>query len=142
VTSEMQRQWASLLIEPQETLGVEFKSWLLLASDNEHKAVLAKAVIAMANHGGGVIVSGFRATGGDRQLVPEDTRPDNLADYTPDCVNAITGSYLEPPIHCDVHLVADPASAAVYPIIVVPPGKTPVRSKKAGPNGKVMDQGQ
>ncbi|MGH8655932.1 MAG: hypothetical protein ACREYE_28810, partial [Gammaproteobacteria bacterium] len=26
--------------------------------------------------------------------------------------------------------------------IVVPPGKTPVRSKKAGPNGKVMDQGQ
>jgi hypothetical protein len=28
VASEAQRQRASLLVEPQETLGVEFKSWL------------------------------------------------------------------------------------------------------------------
>ncbi len=142
MASEAQRQLASLLVEPQETLGVEFKSWLRLAADNEHKAILAKAVIAMANHGGGVVVCGFRAAGADSLLVPEDTRPENLADFTPDCVNAITSSYIEPPIHCDVHLVAEPATGAVYPVIVVPPGKTPVRSKKGGPNGRVMDAGQ
>ena len=51
-----------LLIDPREGLDVEFKNWLDLDSD-EHKAVLAKALMAIANHGGGFVVIGFDETG-------------------------------------------------------------------------------
>ena len=37
-----------------EELGVEHKGWIDLTS-KEHKATLAKAAIALANHGGGFI---------------------------------------------------------------------------------------
>ncbi len=48
-----------LLSTPNETLSVEYKSWLQLAG-NEGKATLAKAAIAITNHGGGIIVLGMR----------------------------------------------------------------------------------
>jgi hypothetical protein len=41
-----------LLSEPRETLDVEHKEWLDLA-DNDHRATVAKEIIALANHGGG-----------------------------------------------------------------------------------------
>ena len=49
----------ALLQFPTEKLTVEYKSWLDL-SDNGGKATLAKAAIALANEGGGVIVLGMR----------------------------------------------------------------------------------
>ena len=49
---------SDFLIEPQESLEVEIKRWLNL-SDSEHKANLAKAILAIANHGGGIIIIGF-----------------------------------------------------------------------------------
>jgi hypothetical protein len=48
-----------LLDAPNETLAVEYKSWLSLA-DNAGRATLAKAAIALAHHGGGIIVLGMR----------------------------------------------------------------------------------
>lgn len=52
------RELQPLISEPREELGVEYKDWLDLKT-NEHKATLAKAAIALANHGGGFIVIGF-----------------------------------------------------------------------------------
>jgi predicted HTH transcriptional regulator len=49
-----------LLATPAEALDVEHKRWLDLRGNDEHKALLAKAVIALANEGGGVIVIGYR----------------------------------------------------------------------------------
>jgi hypothetical protein len=49
----------SLLHTPSESLSVEYKSWLDLAQ-NPGKANLAKAAIALANEGGGIIVLGMR----------------------------------------------------------------------------------
>ena len=40
----------SLLTTPNETLAVEYKSWLII-SENNDRARLAKAAIALANHG-------------------------------------------------------------------------------------------
>jgi predicted HTH transcriptional regulator len=58
-TAELQ-----ILLEfPVEKLTVEYKSWLRL-DDNPGKATLAKAAIALANEGGGVIVLGMREDGG------------------------------------------------------------------------------
>ena len=47
-----------LIEEPMERLEVEHKDWLDLR-DARHRAVLAKAAIALANHGGGYIVIGM-----------------------------------------------------------------------------------
>ena len=50
----------SLLTNPQETVGIEYKEWLNLSS-REHQAVLARALIALANFGGGKVVFGFKS---------------------------------------------------------------------------------
>ena len=49
----------SLLQIPSERPNVEYKSWLDV-TQNRGKAILAKAAIALANHGGGIIVLGMR----------------------------------------------------------------------------------
>jgi hypothetical protein len=41
-----------LLAAPAEALDVEYKCWLDLSGNDEHKALLAKAAIALANEGG------------------------------------------------------------------------------------------
>lgn len=50
-----------LVAEPREDLAAEYKGWLDLTETN-HKAVLAKAAIAIANHGGGYIIIGCAMT--------------------------------------------------------------------------------
>jgi predicted HTH transcriptional regulator len=50
---------ADLLIDPRENLNFEIKNWLDLSNDNDAKAILAKAAIALANHGGGFIALGL-----------------------------------------------------------------------------------
>ncbi len=50
-----------LLHIPSESLSVEYKSWLDLG-ETRNKAILAKAAIALANEGGGIIVLGMRRT--------------------------------------------------------------------------------
>jgi hypothetical protein len=47
-----------LIDNPNETLAVEYKSWLDL-TDNEVRADLARHIAALANYGGGSIVFGF-----------------------------------------------------------------------------------
>lgn len=47
-----------LVNEPRETLDVEVKDWLDL-DNHDHRAMLAKEIIALANHGGGYILIGF-----------------------------------------------------------------------------------
>ena len=46
------------ILNPTEDLDAEYKGWLDLHKEPD-RANLAKAVIALANHGGGVIVLGF-----------------------------------------------------------------------------------
>ena len=61
-----------LVEAPSERLDVDLKGWLDL-SDNGHRGTLAKALIALANHGGGVTIIGFDTVGD-----PAENRPDNL----------------------------------------------------------------
>jgi predicted HTH transcriptional regulator len=48
-----------LLTAPAEALNFEYKAWLDLKGNDEHKGLLAKAAIAIANEGGGYIVVGM-----------------------------------------------------------------------------------
>jgi predicted HTH transcriptional regulator len=115
-----------LVLEPAETLEVEYKAWLDLTS-NAHKAKLAKELIALANHGGGHVVLGFS----DPALTPLP-RPAGYPEVTTDDINGIVASYSEPPFHCQV------ATIRGHVVISVPAGAiVPIRSKRDGPSGEI-----
>ncbi len=132
------RRLADLLIDPHETLDVEHKEWLDIVRNNDHKANLGKALIALANNGGGFFIFGYTETPQGLAVAPN--RPDNLAAYTPDTVNAVVSAYAEPSFHCDVNIVTG-QNGLQYPIISVPGGhRVPIRAKRDGPNGQIVGQ--
>lgn len=127
---------ADLLVAPREDLDFEVKNWLDLLGSNDDKATFAKALLAIANHGGGFIVLGQVET--DAGVAEAEGRPATFDAYSQDQVNGIVHNYCDPPFHCAVHFVANPAGA-VFPIIVVPGGhRVPIRARRAGPNGNTV----
>ena len=114
------------MTEPREDLDAEFKDWLDLTSNEHDKATLAKAAIALANHGGGCIVIGF----GDQPL---ESRPrlGGIPEITQDSVNAAIRRYAEPRFHCEMHNVPHPDTGEVHPVVIVPSTLTvPVMSRR------------
>ena len=55
---DINSQFEDWLISPMETLNIEAKGWLDM-DDVESKGTIAKALIALENHGGGFLVIGF-----------------------------------------------------------------------------------
>lgn len=132
-------QLESLLSNPREDLGVEIKSWLDL-SGSADCAKLAKAALALANHGGGFIVLGLRETAAGR-FEPAPDRPETLAGYTQDVIARIVAAYAEPAFQVAVHHVE--AASGLYPIIQVPGGhRTPIQAKKGSPDQKTLVVGR
>ena len=125
-----------LLVEdPNETLSVEYKSWLRL-DDRKHQADLARHIAAIANFGGGSIVFGF-----DDDLQPSPPDPDAIAKLTRDTVSAIVKRYLDPAIQCDVVIVTS-SRGSRHPIIRVPAhGAVPIIATKNGPDPDGSVQG-
>ena len=127
---------ADALLDPREHLDFEVKNWLDLVNDNDAKANLAKAALALANHGGGLIILGMTETANG--VEEAEDRPATLDGYAQDLINGIVHHYADPPFHCEVHVRPDP-SGALFPIVVVPGGhRIPIRCKRAGPNGQTI----
>jgi hypothetical protein len=127
---------ADLLVDPHEDLNFEVKNWLDLQGNNEDKATFAKAVLAIANHGGGFIALGLLET--DLGIVEAEGRPATLDGYSHDLINGIVQNYCDPQFHCAVHIVDSP-KGSVFPIVVIPGGhRVPVRARRAGPNGNIV----
>ena len=126
-----------LVAEPREALDVEVKEWLDL-SNPDQRASLAREIIALANHGGGYVVIGFRelADGSFQAATP---RPRELNAWTQDAIQSVVAKYIDPNIQCRVvHQAASPAEER-YPIIVVPGGhRVPIRAKSGSPDGKKL----
>jgi hypothetical protein len=126
------RRLQALLSRAHEDLDTELKGWLDLSSE-EHRANLAQALLALANHGGGFVLVGF--TKKDGSWEPDDRRPPNLDAYSQDCVNDIVQRYADPSFHCAVNHVIHPENGLSYPIVIVPgPHRVPIRAKRDGPN--------
>ncbi len=126
---------ADLLVDPCEDLDFEVKNWLDLQGNND-KAIIAKAVMALANHGSGFLALGLTET--DEGIVEAEGRPATLDGYSQDLINGIVQNYCDPPFHCAVHVIANPGGA-LFPIVVVPGGhRVPVRARRAGPNGNIV----
>ena len=121
------RELQPLVSQPMEELGVEHKGWIDLTS-KEHKATLAKAAIALANHGGGFIVIGMADQGDRLQSQPP---PSGLLSLTQDDVNSAISRHADPAFHCQMHLVEHPCTNIKHPVIVVPGDLTvPVMAKR------------
>lgn len=134
----IQQQLQALLAHPREDLHIEVKCWLDL-TDEEQKADLAKAMLALANSGGGYILLGF--TKGDTGYVPQQPRPQDLRVYSHDSVNGIIRSYADPPFHCEVYQVPHPHTGELFPIILVPGGhRVPIRAKRDGPRNRHIQE--
>ena len=116
----------SLVSHPREDLGAEYKYWLDL-SKNEHRANLAKAAIALANHGGGVIAIGFLEDGANLRSQP---CPPGL-EIKQDTVNSAIRRYADPEFHCEVHFVENNQNGVIHPVVVVPGSRVPVMAKRS-----------
>ena len=124
---EAPTQLDRLVLEPAETLEVEYKEWLELKSKT-HKAKLAKELIALRNHGGGHVVLGFADP--DMEARP---RPDGYDYVTADYINGIVASYTDPAFHCDTSTVRG------HLVISVPAGvAVPVRAKRGSENDEII----
>jgi hypothetical protein len=126
-----------LLREPREAPDIEVKGWLDLGS-NEHRASLAKEIIALANHGGGFVLIGFEEDG-EGQFKSAAERPPNLNAWAQDSVQSIVAKYVVPPFQCRVDHVAHPVSKLAHPIIKVPGGhRVPIKAKSGSPDNKKL----
>ncbi|MBA3425596.1 MAG: ATP-binding protein [Rubrobacter sp.] len=108
---------------------MELKDWLDLGQ-GEHKADLVKAILALANHGGGYVLIGYDDVTRDPSLRPANF----VSGYDQDTVNGIVRSYADPQIHIQVEHSPD-ARGNNHPVVIVPGGHSvPVRCKRDGPN--------
>lgn len=122
-----------LVDSPNETLDVEYKEWLDLIGDTEARADVARHIAALANHGGGVLVFGFKD---DMRYAGSNPYPKVIVGH--DLVSSIVKKYLEPTFQCDVRTIKSRAGNE-HPVIVVPPhGAVPICAKAGGPqvNGR------
>jgi hypothetical protein len=124
-----------LLAAPAEALDVEYKGWLDLRNDSEHKAQLAKAAIALANEGGGVIVIGLRE---QRPNLISEPRPAEIQAYDQDLINSIIRRFASPSFHCTLKLLSHPQTKPELAVIEVPGRhRVPVMSKSGTPNDTI-----
>ena len=115
-----------LIAHASEDLSVEYKDWLDLNTD-EGKANLAKAAIAIANHGGGYVVLGFR----DRIIPLRSTPlPIGVSSVTQDSVNEAIRRYASPEFQSHVYMVQHPDTSIYHPVVRIPASDIPVLCKR------------
>lgn len=139
--AEITAQLKSLVDEPREALNFEVKRWLDLTTKPD-QSILAKAAIALANHGGGFIVLGFDERP-DGTFESHHPRPASLDGFNQDVIARIVATYAEPAFQVEVTHVPRQADGAVHPVIQVPGGhRTPIMAKKGSPDQKTLVAGR
>ena len=124
-----------LLAAPAEAPDVEYKGWLDLRGNDEHKALLAKAAIALANEGGGFIIIGLREK---RPNLISEACPPNIPPYDLDQINGIIRRFAHPAFHCELTVLPHPDTGYQHPVVSVPGGfGFPVMSKSGTPGNTI-----
>ncbi|MES0110025.1 hypothetical protein [Mesorhizobium sp. M0013] len=118
-----------LLVRPSEGLAREYKGWVDIET-NHGKAVLAKAAIALTNHGGGVIVMGM-FNNADKTAMESQPLDPAFKRYTSDSVHAAISRYAEPDVLFDLEYLKHPETGIEHVIIDIAPSKVPVMSRSS-----------
>ena len=126
-----------LLALPTETLTVEHKGWLDF-SHNHHKATLAKAAIALANEGGGIIVLGTREDITQGGALGSHRRPDEISRYSLDDINGVIRRFADPEFHCELMFAEHPITKIEHAFVIVPGGKTVPVMARRGSDGEIQ----
>lgn len=138
LNKDVNSRFEDWLLSPTEALDFEVKQWLNL-DDAEGRGAVAKALIALENHGGGFLLIGYRQDENNR-LVPDENRPASLHTYNTDAINAILKKCAEPVFHADVTFQKHPETGDEFPLIrVTGNSRVPVRSCSATA-GKTLRQ--
>jgi hypothetical protein len=136
LAADLTHRFPDFLASPRELLDFEIKQWLDLKNEN-HRGLLAKAMIAMENHGGGYVLIGYKE--GNPPIPAEEGRPNDLAIYSSDTLGSILRRYAEPVFNVDIVHVQHPENGGMFPVVIVPgTAAVPVRSKSQSPNGKTI----
>ena len=131
----------ALVTSPREALHIEIKGWLDL-DDREAQATLAKAIMALANHGGGFIVVGLKERR-DGTYCEDPNRPSDLRRFSQDAVSGIVQRYAKPSVHCTVHQVEHTITKLPYPVIEVPGGhRVPIQCVKGSQDNTSLRNGR
>ncbi len=127
---EINLRFEDWLLNPVESPDLEVKDWID-PGNREAQGTIAKALIALENHGGGFLVIGF-TDAVDGILRPGLGRPETLDAFGTDQINAIVSRFADPPFHVHVSQQKSPVDGQTYPVIRTPgTSKIPVRSKSA-----------
>src|SRR5215471_9764560 len=89
-----------LVAFPREDLNIELKGWLS-PSDETDRANVAKALLALANTGGGYLLIGFDEHEDGWAAAPNE----GSDDFSQDVINQIVARYADPRFHCAVYHV-------------------------------------
>ncbi|WP_421566794.1 helix-turn-helix domain-containing protein [Ochrobactrum sp. EDr1-4] len=108
-----------------EKLDVEFKSWMDISATNKSaQGKIARHIAAIANYGGGRLYFGVDNDGNAQPASPDF----DVADYSPDVINNLLRTRLEPSLQCEVRRVE--LDGVTYPVVYIPPhGSTPICAK-------------
>ncbi len=124
---KMDEDLKDLIENPRETLAIELKSWIDL-DDQIQRAKVARHLGALANHGGGYLIFGFKD-----DLSRDENLPDSLEKYNRDKFTAIVKRYLTPTFQCEVVVVPD-SGGNRFPVVRVPGhGAAPIAVRRDGP---------
>lgn len=130
VSDIQQQRRLDILSNPTETLKIECKSWLDMSVKHD-KAVLAKAAIALANAGGGVIVFGIVEDENQDNHYNCVPRPDTIKRYTSDAVNSAINQYAEPDLDARLEFENHPETGNEHAFVEISGGmQQPVFAKK------------
>lgn len=136
LNKDINARFEDWLLSPAESLDFEVKGWLDM-EDAESQGLIAKALIALENHGGGFLLFGYTENA-EKKLVAHGPRPASLKPYLTDALNAIVKKRAEPSFHVEVSVQKHPESGEEYPLVRVPgTSKVPVRSDSATAGGSL-----
>jgi hypothetical protein len=120
---------SDLMQDPVESLDREYTLWLDPKSQRDI-ANMAKALIALANSGGGFLVMGFCEMSGN--LIPQDSEAKPSDEFDQDLVDGIIAGFAEPPFQCSLRLVPNPNTGERHPVISVGGSSTvPIRTRRS-----------
>ncbi|MCY3980074.1 MAG: putative DNA binding domain-containing protein [Chloroflexi bacterium] len=130
MSDSRQERRLAILANPTETLKIECKSWLDLNA-SRHKAVIAKAAIALANTEGGTIVFGVSKEDPAGSRLTCKPKPPELLRYTSDTIASAINKYADPDINFNLEFENHPETGEEHAFVEIAGGmQQPVFAKK------------